>query len=82
MPPQNEAYTKGSQVRIAQREVLEAFRGSWMYHNPLKPEQLAYADRVATVKQVGHYFGGNVLYWLEGVPGTWHECCLTAVNFE
>jgi hypothetical protein len=32
------------------------------------------------VKQTGIYFGGDVLYWLEDVPGTWHERCLMQVE--
>jgi hypothetical protein len=26
---------------------------------------------------VGFYHGGDVLYVLEGIPGVWHESCLT-----
>jgi hypothetical protein len=41
----------------------------------LQPEQLECAGRVGVVKAVGYYHGGDVLYWFEDLPGTWHECC-------
>jgi hypothetical protein len=25
------------------------------------------------IKSVGYYHGGDELYWLEEIPGTWHE---------
>jgi hypothetical protein len=32
------------------------------------------------VQEVGFYHGGDVLYQLRGVPGTWHECCLIGIG--
>ena len=78
MPAYRELYVVGTQVRVADLATLEQFRTSWRHHNPLSPEQLAYADRPAVVKEVGFYHGGDVLYQLEGIPGTWHEQCLKA----
>lgn len=48
----------------------------WPYHHQLQGEQLAYADSVTTVRAVSFYHGGDVLYELDAVPGTWHEVCL------
>jgi hypothetical protein len=71
-----ENFPKGSRVRIADRAFLENFLATWKYHNKLQADQLGYADREATVKEIGYYHGGDVLYKLDGVPGTWHEACL------
>jgi hypothetical protein len=38
------------------------------------------AGCTARVRDVGFYHGGDALYHLEGVPGTWHEACLHAVE--
>jgi hypothetical protein len=32
------------------------------------------------VKDVGFYHGGDELYQVAGIPGTWHEECLEAVG--
>ena len=76
MPPFHPLFEKGSVVRIADADALEAFRRSWTYENPLEKEQLAHANAVAAVNRVRIYPGGDVLYLLEGVPGVWHEQCL------
>jgi diadenosine tetraphosphatase ApaH/serine/threonine PP2A family protein phosphatase len=70
------AFAKGDMVRIASLSDLEQFRNTWRFHHKLESEQLTYADLTAHVRDVGFYHGGDVLYWLEGIPGTWHECCL------
>lgn len=75
-------YPVGSQVRIADRQQLENFLTSWKYHHPLQPEQLPFADSIAEVEEVSFYHGGDELYNLKGVPGIWHEQCLTAINSE
>jgi hypothetical protein len=49
------------------------------YHNELEPEQLDYAGRAAKVKEVSFFHGGDEIYTLQGVPGVWHEECLTAI---
>ena len=77
-PPYKEEYAKGSKVRIRDRNQLQDFVATWKYHNKLQSEQLEFAGVIATVKSIGYYHGGDVLYWLEGVPGTWHEVCLSA----
>jgi hypothetical protein len=69
----------GSQVRVADRAFLEGFLEAGQYHNELEPEQLDYADRVAAVKAIEFFHGGDEIYTLEGIPGVWHEECLTAV---
>ena len=68
----------GSQVRIADRSFLESFLEAGQYHNELEPEQIEYADRVAKVKEVNFFTGGDEIYTLEAIPGVWHEECLTA----
>lgn len=76
--PYEALYPAGTKVRIADRSALEAFAKGWKFHNPLTPEQMPFAARVATVKSVGYYHGGDVLYVLQDVPGVWHETCLAA----
>jgi hypothetical protein len=44
-----------------------------------QPEQLEYAGRTAQVKDVSFFHGGDEIYTLQGVPGVWHEECLTAI---
>ena len=44
----------------------------------LEPGQLNCTGQVAEVESVGFYHGGDVLYKLKGMPGTWHERCLKA----
>jgi hypothetical protein len=68
----------GSEVRVADRAFLESVFEAGQYHNELEPEQLAYAGRVATVKAVDFVPGGDEIYTLEGIPGVWHEECLSA----
>ena len=69
----------GTEVRIADRGFLEEFLEAGQYHNELEPEQLDYAGRIARVKEVSFFHGGDEIYTLEGIPGNWHEECLTAV---
>ena len=69
----------GTEVRIADRAFLENFLEAGQYHNELEPEQLEYAGRVAKVREVSFFHGGDEIYTLEGIPGVWHEECLTAV---
>ena len=71
--PYEAEYPVGTKVRIASREALERFAREWKWHHPLEPNQLSYADRVAKVKDVSFYHGGDELYHLEGISGTWHE---------
>ena len=74
--PYNADFPVGTRVRIKDRVSLEAFMRDWKYHDPLLPEQVAFAGRVTAVKQLGYYHGGEELYWFEDIPGTWHEACL------
>jgi hypothetical protein len=43
MEPYKEAFPAGSSVRIVDRPMLEQFLQTWKFHNPLKPDQLAFA---------------------------------------
>jgi hypothetical protein len=45
----------------------------------LQPEQLQFADRVTTVKGAAAYHGGDMVYVLKDVPGSWLEQCLGPV---
>ncbi|HEV2186523.1 MAG TPA: hypothetical protein VGR70_04915, partial [Stellaceae bacterium] len=76
MPPYSAAFPVGTPVQVATRSMLAEFQRDWKLHHPLQLEQLDCAGRVSVVKAVGYYHGGDVLYWLEDVPGTWHESCL------
>ncbi|HUJ83704.1 MAG TPA: hypothetical protein VLW83_17595 [Candidatus Acidoferrales bacterium] len=69
----------GAEVRIADRAFLESFLEEGQYHNELEPEQIEYAGRVAKVKAIEFFHGGDEIYTLEGIPGVWHEECLSAV---
>jgi hypothetical protein len=74
-----EEFVKGSKVKIADRTFLEDFYRTWKLHHRLEPDQLNFADKIAKVKSISFYHGGDELYELEDVPGTWHEQCLTAI---
>jgi hypothetical protein len=74
----SEEYPLGSFVKIAKRAVLEDFIRTWKLHNKLQPEQLDYAGKIGRIKWLGFYHGGDELYQIEGIPGTWHEQCLEA----
>jgi len=75
----NAEFEVGTEVRIADRAFLEEFLEAGQYHNELEPEQLEYAGRTATVQNVSFFHGGDEIYTLEGIPGVWHEECLSAV---
>jgi hypothetical protein len=77
--PYKEEFPNGSRVKIADRAFLEDFLRTWKFHHKLEPDQLRFADKTTEVKSVGFYHGGDELYELNGVPGTWHEQCLRAV---
>jgi hypothetical protein len=76
--PYKEAFPVGSSVRVADLAVLEEFKAGWRYHHALKEEQLAFAGAPAIVREVSYYHGGDVLYYLDPIPGTWHEACVVA----
>jgi hypothetical protein len=78
--PYKEEFPKGSTVRIASRSSLDEFLNTRRLHNKLRPEQLDYADQIVEVESVGFYHGGDELYELKGVPGSWHEQCLEAAH--
>jgi hypothetical protein len=80
MPLYREVYLKGTLVRVADRASLLEFQKVWKLHHPLRWWQLWFAGQRATVFNVGFYHGGDVLYQLRGVPGTWHECCLRSAD--
>ena len=69
----------GSQVRMADRAFLESFLEAGQYHNELEPEQLDLRGSRRQGEGVEFFHGGDEIYTLEGIPGVWHEECLTAV---
>ena len=71
-------FPQGTQVRIVDEDALQRFRAEWRDHHKLNSNQLECAGRVALVKSVMFYHGGDELYELEGVAGIWHEECLLA----
>ena len=73
MPPYQERFPVGTRVRIANRAALESFIAAWHLHNPLHPDQLAFAGTTTLVRSVGFYHGGDLLYELDHVAGIWHE---------
>ena len=76
MVPYREAYPVGTRVRVRRAEALRDFRCTWRGHHPLTEAMIERAGSDAVVTQVGFYHGGDPLYQLGGLPGTWHEACL------
>jgi hypothetical protein len=74
----NAEFEVGQQVRVADRTFLENFLEAGQYHNELETDQLEYAGQVARVISVTFFHGGDEIYALEGIPGVWHEECLSA----
>jgi hypothetical protein len=72
----NAEFTEGTYIQIRPHHFLEEFQRTWKLHHALQNTQLDYADKTATVKSIGYYHGGDVLYWLNEIPGIWHEACL------
>jgi len=82
MAPYQEKFPVGSDIRIAPLEELEKFKREWKFHDPLQAVQLAFSDKVCRAEKIGFYHGGDVLYWLLDVPGTWHEQCLRQADLR
>jgi hypothetical protein len=80
--PYKEEFPKGITVQIEDRGFLETFLTTWKFHHKLELHQLNHASKIAKVKSVGFHHGGDELYELKGVPGTWHEQCLKKAQSE
>ena len=78
--PYTAEFPIGSTVRVVDRRDLEKFMAEWALHNPRRAEQLEFGGRLATVREVGYYHGGDEVYTLDGLPGVWHEVCLRAAG--
>jgi hypothetical protein len=76
--PYKAEFEVGSEVRVADRAFLESFLEAGQYHNELESEQLEFAGAVSKVQKVDFFHGGDEIYTLEGIPGVWHEECLSA----
>jgi hypothetical protein len=82
VPPYQELFPKGSKVRVKDRATLEAFKVEWRWHHPLEGSQLDFAGESGRVASIGFYHGGDVVYWLDGIPGVWHERFLEVLGAE
>ena len=78
--PYEPDFPVGTRIRIADANALSAFQREWRLHHPLEHFQLSFAGREATISSVSFYHGGDELYQLEEIPGTWHEQCLTPLK--
>jgi len=76
--PYKAEFEVGSEVRVADRAFLVGFLEAGQYHNELEPEQIEFAGAVSKVQRVDFFHGGDEIYTLEGIPGVWHEECLSA----
>lgn len=75
--PYKERFPSGCVVQIADETALRDFKATWEYHHPLEESQLQFAGLITTVRGIGYYHGGDVLYTLRDTGGyTWHEECL------
>ena len=70
----------GCAIRIKDRVALACFMREWHFHNPLQEPQLDYAGKVAKIKIIDFYHGGDVLYELVDVPGIWHAALWLLLN--
>ncbi len=75
--PYKAEFEAGAKVRILDLQGLRLFRDTWTLHHPLLPDQFDHAGRVVEIISCSFYHGGDELYRLRGVPGLWHEQCLT-----
>ena len=80
MPAYKERFPPGSLVRIRDVDQLREFQASWKWHHPLEDDRIQFAGREVRVTSVGFYHGGDALYTLDRVPGTWHEACLESAE--
>ncbi len=66
-------------MHIADQKVLEEFQKSWVFHHGLEDGQLKYAGKAAKIVKRSFFRNGDILCELEGLPGVWHEKCLSPV---
>ena len=78
--PYSPDFPEGTLVRVRHSDALRKFKSEWKLHHPLADEQLKFAGATAPVISVSFYHGADELYELEGVPGIWHESCLTPAD--
>ncbi|MGC2406419.1 MAG: hypothetical protein WA431_08425 [Candidatus Cybelea sp.] len=75
--PYKERFPIGCAVQVADEETLNHFKATWKYHHPLDVAQLEFAGLITTVRSIGYYHGGDVLYGLRDTGAyTWHDACL------
>lgn len=72
-------FKAGSEVCVVSRAALDGCLATWKLRHELQPDQQACAGQTARVVRPEMYRGGDRLYELEGISGTWHEQCLEAV---
>jgi hypothetical protein len=64
-------------VQIADRDCHDEFKRTWRLHHPLTGEQLLFASNLGVISYVSFYHGGDELYVIDGIPGIWHEVCIS-----
>src|ERR1700729_4597707 len=75
--PYKERFPIGCPVQVADEEALNHFKATSKYHHALDAAQLQFAGLITTVRSIGYYHGGDVLYGLRDTGAyTWHEACL------
>ena len=67
----------GDAVRIGDVADLERFQRLSAHPDPLPDSYFKYAGQVAEVIDTGYYPDGDNIYRLKGIPGVWHEGCLS-----
>jgi hypothetical protein len=71
-------FAVGTLVRVEERETLDRFLSTPTQHSSLTHDQLEYAGCKAVISEIAFDPGGEPLYSLENIPGTWYEACLRA----
>ena len=67
----------GSEVRIADRAFSRVFSKPGSTTTSSSPSSSNTPAASAKVKDVTFFHGGDEIYTLEGIPGVWHEECLS-----
>jgi len=73
MPDYHPIFKKGDKIKINDKDYLLNFQRTWKYHHNITDDQIKYAERLAAVKDVYIYHGGEVMYALKSIPGIWLE---------
>jgi hypothetical protein len=80
MPQYDALFSKNSYIEIADIGTLKSIAEHWRLHNPLTPQMMGHAGERRRIVEADFYFGGDVIYRLEGIDGYWHEACLRPLD--